>query len=307
MKQLAFILCFLLSAVACAPIPYYIGVDVKNESKYSIDINDRNIAVVTVNEHGDRDSALVCEIGMGISEKIESDKNLSQGTIPVYSAVSPFTWIHEAGELDLIAVQTSSDLIIAVDSLKVGEYTIENNDGKSFHDGSFYYTTNVTLPVKFHFSVYDVKSLSFVKKEFVDDSLLWTMLSEEITNVVNATAKANSTLPRLFKGIGNDFAARFSGQWERQDRMIVSFDNSQWNQAYNLAENFKWDEAMNIWLTLVDSSNPIKSSCAAYNLAVACEMQEMYDVALKWLDYAEKTYSFREIADLRQIIAAETN
>ena len=308
MKRLTIVISVLLLAVACSPIPYYIAVDVKNNPKYDIDITGRNIAIVTVNDLGDRDSALVSEVGMGIAEKIESDKNLEKGTVPVFSVVSPYTKIEEPGTLDMIAVQTSTDLIIAIDSLKVGEYDISDadKDNKVYSNGTFYNSTSVILPVKFKLSVYDFNSLSFVMKECVDDSLLWTMLSSEgPTTVVKATAKANSTLPRVFKEMGNDFASRFSGQWDSEERMVVSYDNEKWNRAYSLAANFKWYEAMNIWLELVQSSDPVKSACAAYNVAVASEMLEQYDIALEWLDIAKEKYYFREIGELKEKILKE--
>lgn len=302
-----FILSLLFAIAACSPIPYYVGIDVQKESNYDIDLDGRNVAVIAVSSIGDKDSALVSEVGMGIAEKIESDKGLSSASIPVYSVYSEEARINEPGSLDLIAIQTSSDMLLVLDSLWIGSYTVDEGvenaeDQLVYRDGEFLYVTNVELPIKCLFTVYDAKSLSSVKKTVLSDTLAWTMLGETKANSVKAIAKANTTLKKVFKDIGAEFASNFSRQWESQDRMIIAFDDPTWMKAYHYAENFKWQEAMDIWLELVKVYSPKKSACAAYNIAVACEMQEKYEVALKWLDYAKEKYYFRENGELRLAI-----
>lgn len=306
MKKFILILSF-LAAVACAPVPYYIGVEVHKDSNYQIDLEGRNVSVIAIAPYGDKDSALVSEVGMGIAEKIEQDRGLSSGTIPVYSVYSESVIVDEPGSLDLVAIQTSSDLLLVLDSLSIDEYIVAQGgqDNMVYRDGGFLHVTDVKLPAKALFTVYDSKILSVVKKTVLDDTLAWTLVSETQTPNVKAIAKANSTLKDVFKEIGSEFASNFSQQWEMEDRMVIAYDSYKWMNAYHYASAFKWQQAMDIWLELVKTYNPKQSACAAYNIAVACEMLERYDVALKWLDYAKEKYYFRENGELREVILRE--
>ena len=54
------------------------------------------------------------------------------------------------------------------------------------------------------------------------------------------------------------------------------------------ADAYQWRDAMDIWLTLLDTNDLLKRSCAAYNLSVASYMLGDYDLASQWLDRSDK-------------------
>lgn len=54
------------------------------------------------------------------------------------------------------------------------------------------------------------------------------------------------------------------------------------------ADRYQWKSAMDIWLGLLDTNDVLKSSSAAYNLALASYMLGDYDLASRWLDKSDK-------------------
>ena len=70
---------------------------------------------------------------------------------------------------------------------------------------------------------------------------------------------------------------------------ILYYDSQKWYDALVEAENFDWKEAMDIWITLLDSKDQMKRSCAEYNISVACYMLGDYPLAIEWLDLSDKT------------------
>ncbi|NTV19427.1 MAG: hypothetical protein HGA83_08365, partial [Bacteroidales bacterium] len=80
------------------------------------------------------------------------------------------------------------------------------------------------------------------------------------------------------------------------------YENSAWRKAHSLAMNFQWKEAIDIWMEDASSPDNVKASCAAFNIAVACEMLEKYDLAIEWLDYAKKRYPITGLEELKSFL-----
>lgn len=270
----------LLAVTSCAPIPMYLNLESKNLPEVSIPIEGREIGVISVVEANGKDSALVAELGMGIAEKLESD---------VYVVSSEYMDLSEPGTLDLYAIQTQKDFLITVDSLYAGNYNVKRDN-----------FITVKLPVSFKMKAYDARNIETYFDKLVVDTLSWTIFGSENVSDSYAVSQANSLLKEVMREVGNQAASVLVPTWSQEERMIVCFQSSDWETAYYLAYDFKWEQAMDIWLELVKSQNPQKSGSAAYNMAVACEILGRYDVALKWLEYAEQKCYFSQMTTLKR-------
>ena len=80
------------------------------------------------------------------------------------------------------------------------------------------------------------------------------------------------------------------------------FDNEKWYKALDRAEVYDWKGAIDMWMTLLDTNDPLRRSCAAYNIATACYMMMDYELALEWLDYSDKTNMLTHSDNLRKRI-----
>lgn len=289
----------ILFLASCGPTKTYVNVEAQGKSEHIIPIEGRRLGIIAVSDAEDRDSALVSELGLGIAEKIESEMGTESGSIGVYSVSAVNGGIREPGSLDLLAVQTNTDMIIALDSLYVGSYTISRNEN-AYYEGNIRSVVSVMLPVYFRVMAYDVEKLAVEYSRNVTDTITWTIMAEEVVQNSAAIAQANAHLKEAFRGVGEKVADIFLPSWYQVERMIMCYSGSKWENAYYLALDFKWEQAMDVWLELVKGGAPEKQGAAAYNLAVACEILGKYDTALKWLDFAESKCYFAQMTTLRK-------
>ena len=54
------------------------------------------------------------------------------------------------------------------------------------------------------------------------------------------------------------------------------------------AEQYDWKGAIDTWISLLDTNDLMKRSCAAFNISVACYMMGDYQLAKEWLDRSDK-------------------
>lgn len=298
-KTIIWLFCMAIFLTSCGPLKAVVNIESQGDAEHFISMEGRKIGVVSVSSVDDRDSALVSELGLGVAEKIESEMGVEPGIIGVYSL--PFTGgdLISDGSLDLLAVQTDRDMFIVIDSLSVGSYTLSRNT-KGYYQSSSVNMVDVLLPISFNVLAYDVKRLETLYSRQIVDTVTWSVMGEgEILNST-AIAQANAHLKEAFRGLGESISMIFLPTWNQEERMIVCYSGSKWMNAYYLASDFKWEQAMEVWLELVKRGGPNKQGAAAYNLAVACEILGRYDTALKWLDYAETKCYFSQMTTLRK-------
>ena len=87
--------------------------------------------------------------------------------------------------------------------------------------------------------------------------------------------------------VGLKVASSFEPQWKTEQYSLVYFDNEKWYEPLVKAERFDWQGAMDLWIGLLDSNDPLKRSCAEYNIAVACFMLGDNKLASEWLDRSD--------------------
>ena len=91
--------------------------------------------------------------------------------------------------------------------------------------------------------------------------------------------------------------------WKSEQYTVIYFDSPEaWNTASEAAYNFKWHDAVKEWMTLVDTNNLMRRSCAEYNIALGCYMMGDNELALKWLDRSDADYPVSLSSGLRKRI-----
>jgi hypothetical protein len=103
---------------------------------------------------------------------------------------------------------------------------------------------------------------------------------------------------------GNTVAGSFKTQWKHEQYSIVYYNSDKWYDALENAEAYKWKAAMDIWMTLADTGDLLKRSCAEYNIAVACYMLGDYMLASEWLAMSDKDNKLPQSDALRKRIDA---
>lgn len=91
-------------------------------------------------------------------------------------------------------------------------------------------------------------------------------------------------------------------EWKREQYSLYYFESDEWYTALEKAEAFDWKAAMNIWMEQMNSKNVLKRGASAYNLATACYMLGEYELALEWLNQADKEADLLTSEGLRKRI-----
>ena len=87
------------------------------------------------------------------------------------------------------------------------------------------------------------------------------------------------------KNIGDRIASSFVPTWREEEFGIWYRDDSAWNSALLLALDFKWDEAVKSWLSILDTEKePYFRACLEYNIGLGCFMMGNRELALQWLN-----------------------
>ena len=85
---------------------------------------------------------------------------------------------------------------------------------------------------------------------------------------------------------------------------FIYFESDGWDAASQAAYSYKWKEAIEEWMKLLETNNTLKRSCAEFNIATACYLLGDNELALKWLDRSDADYPVSLSSGLRKRINA---
>ena len=95
-------------------------------------------------------------------------------------------------------------------------------------------------------------------------------------------------LHELSSTMGNKAAKRFIPTWKTEERMLYLGYNSRMQEATGYASNHQWADAESIWIAeMGKKTKPVDKAKIAYNVAVANEMQDKMEPALRWAKNAK--------------------
>ena len=163
--------------------------------------------------------------------------------------------------------ETKSDLCIFLDHFSFG---IEKF--KDFKTVTNHATLSWTI-------VYKKDSLSYTYKQ--KDTL--TFVAADFTPGLTDNMKLKMVVNNSSIFLGKSFCSKIIPTWIPVDRVYYTSSNSNMLQAEKLALNSDWLKAAKIWNTQTKSKKSMIAAKASFNMAIACEMEGKFDVAIDWL------------------------
>ncbi len=296
-------LAVLLLLSSCGPLINIMEVDVKLPATRPINILGREMAVFTpqYDSVSVSDSVLLQKFSQSLADALSAEAYLSPGSVPVYAH---YTGSEALGTLEQpdyvhrLALETGTNLVFMVDSVKIGGFFTKNVSMVADDYKMQYLMAPFTAVVR----VYDAEKVQFVKYIPLRDTVAWEVWIPAENETVSIPSSALQDLQRASEYFAKELAGTFLDQWETQDRVIFVYEKREWNLAYDHALAFAWDEAMKIWMELVKGTNAKEVACAAFNMALACEMQGNFELAGKWLDLSQKTFDLPEARYYRELL-----
>lgn len=290
MKRLSSFILIAALAVSCGPSRHSIHVEMRHPSKSGIDLAGKNIAVVHLENDNPFSNGLAEGIADGLAYSIEQDNGTGDGSVGIYRMRVQDGGVYSSRDtLVNLLLDTGSDLVFLVDTLATGELTMGGASsvaGATSSESAYISTGNLPFTMKLY--CYDGMNQEDKVQVFGGSSVAVPVAysdGHQSESVIKE--KAMASLPELGFEAGSTISGTFKAQWKHEQYSVVYFETAQWLSALELADRYEWKEAMNIWLTLLDTKDMLKRSCAAYNLSVATYMLGEYDLASEWLDRSD--------------------
>lgn len=283
----------LAAAVSCSPQFFSMDMQVRRPSNSGFNLAGKSIGVVYITEG--KDSVFAKNLAEGFASSLEKDYFGGENEIGIYciERTSPASYASRDTLVDLI-VDTEKDVIflfdpdVNADKPGLGDEIkgLDSDSGTRIYQGSLY------LPIRVY--AYDsmaktdsVRVFKFVKeltapvvmKNFDD----WAPVFWE---------KSGPSAAR----IGEKTSEIFLSNWRDESIVLFYYESLKWEKASIRAYDFKWQEAIKIWMELAKEGSGSRRAHAAYNIAAALYVMGDYALSDQWLQYSDSLggtdYSF---------------
>lgn len=258
---------------SCSPSAYILNLESRGPSTSGLDLYGKSLAVVYLESQDGSDSMFNNRISDALAYSIEKDMFDGKEAVKVYCLPKdPEGTYSSKDTLSQYIMLLDTDVVMLLDTPSMAD---NNGSGK--------------IPVNSKLYIYD---------SMADDDV--TVL----TGHVSVISLSDSTKAM---NIGSSLASPLKSKWVNEAFTYVYYDgfDERWIKAVSLADDFKWTDAMEIWMDLAKLPSAAKASCAKYNIAQTCYILEQYDLALEWLESSDDSYPLSLSSGLRSKIKSK--
>lgn len=288
----------LVALQSCDPQAFSMNVEMRYPSSSGMSIDGKSVAVVYLNEDSAKDSVFNECLANGFASAIEKNYFNGAEAVNLYKMPKVVGGVYSnADTLINLIVDTGCDIVFLFDAPEFGNVQIKEQ--KTSTSGTYY---PVSVPVA-------VKLYGFDSLSGSDTVRVWTgtrMLSANMEASLGRQAAADSLWNRIgssAENLGEVSARTFAPVWKEETYTFIYYESPEaWLAAAQYASDYKWNEAMKVWISLLDTNNPMKRSCAEYNIATACFLMGDNELALKWLNSSDEDYPISLSKTLRKRI-----
>ena len=129
---------------------------------------------------------------------------------------------------------------------------------------------------------------------------IWSYDAMDPNEAVKTFASAVESDTNDMSAVGARISSAFMPQWKTEQYSLAYFDSEKWYEPLIKAEQCDWYGALELWLQLLQSKDPLKRSCAEYNIAVACHLLGDNELASEWLDRSDAECELSMSSSLRK-------
>ena len=292
----------LVALQSCDPQAFSMNVEMRYPSSSGMSIDGKSVAVVYLIEDSAKDSVFNECLANGFASAIEKNYFNGAEAVNLYKMPKVGGGVYSnADTLINLIVDTGCDIVFLFDAPEFGNVQIKEQ--KTSTSGTYY---PVSVPVA-------VKLYGFDSLSGSDTVRVWTgtrMLSANMEASLGRQAAADSLWNRIgssAENLGEVSARTFAPVWKEETYTFIYYESPEaWLTAAQYASDYKWNEAMKVWISLLDTNNTMKRSCAEYNIATACFLMGDNELALKWLNSSDEDYPISLSKALRKRIQARS-
>ena len=150
---------------------------------------------------------------------------------------------------------------------------------------------------------YSGKTGEIVDEYYLNDTVFWDNTSYDQYSVFDNFPSPVDAAQQSAFAAGMKYAARVAPEWITVKRFYYDISISGIKQTRQLIADNKWEQAITIWKTLLKGENLRLASKAAFNIAIAYEVNDSLEKALSWAEKSNDLHyrdSTRHYIDLLQ-------
>lgn len=262
MRRVLPFLLVLMTLAACGPGKHIMHIDMRYPSKSGVDLGGKIPSVVYLVSGDGAAADFASGMATAFAEILEQDLGTGEGSIGVYRMFKqPDVDYADRNSLLDLMVDTDADVVFLFEEVEIGPS--EANQ------------TSVMVP--------------FTMKLYCLDGM---DKSEQVRTFAGSSRSHFDG-----KDAGRTVAESFKTVWKTEPYSLAYFDSEKWYLALDKAEAYDWKGAMDQWFKLLNSNDPLRRSCAEYNIAVACYMLGDYSLAAQWLDRSDADSKLPNMSD----------
>ena len=276
-----------LVLAACSPQTFTMSVDMRYPSKSGIDLSRKTMSVVYMDD-GKADTTFSNAVASSLARSLEADYFAGREAIGVYKIPA------DSVSLDLmhnLVMDSGDDVVFLIGPPSFGEVALSGNvavQNATSVDSAF--VAQAQIPYNARLFVYDSMGREDQLNLFRGGSILRCQVySNGVTAKEFLEEKALESKAEAAELVGAQISNRFVPTWKTEGYSMYYFEgfDGDWIDAVNLAYEYHWKQAADLWMKKVSNGNNTKRACACYNLALAFYMMGDLSIATKWLDRAD--------------------
>ena len=311
MKRFLFpLILSLLMIVSCGPSRHAVHVEMRYPSKSGLDLAAKIVSVVYLENNDANASSFTEGMAKGFAYALEQDYGTGEGSIGVYRMryQEGANYASKDSLMNLV-IDTDADLVVLFDPVELGTLQL----------GGASRVASPTSPSETHLNSGSIVfSMSMHCFDGMDKTeQVYSFEGSSIAEPVvysDGTLSSTELMKKAYQNLqsegwetGEQIATSFKAQWKHEQYSLTYFDNEKWYKALDRAEAYDWKGAMDMWMTLLSTNDPMKRACAEYNIATACYMLGDYTLAEDWLNQSDKDNKLPYSDALRKRITERTS
>ncbi len=202
-----------------------------------------------------------------------------------YNTIKPHSGVREsplsAGFIHSLCAESETNAVISLEMLS---FFYSRHKGTQGHEISAEANVKITAL----WSVYTPDSDNPADRYTHSEVISW---NKNNCKVINHKFKLPGRKEAISMASGiaaRNYSKRIVPNWVESSRVLIGYNNPDFDKALSLALKNKWKEASGIWEKYTGSTNPRCAGVAALNEAIAQEMLGDYDKATFWSDKSVK-------------------
>ena len=292
--------------VSCAPQAFTMNLEMRYPSKSGMDLAGKSISVVYLDDLSGKDSVFCEHLANSFSLALEKEYFNGKSIIDIYRMEKDMGGNYVSKDtLRKLVMDTGKDIVFLFDSPDFGKpkFSSAQNAGVPAQDGGnkFY----ATFPISVSLFVYNSMDKSDSVKVFKGTTTTReTVFAAQNTSEDEMERSLWKSMEAIGDRTGKRSAENFLSTWKSEAYNLIYYDAPEaWSKAAQAAYEYRWQEAITIWMSLLNTQNLEKRSYAAYNIAVACYIVGDLNLASEWLKKADQYNQTSLTANLKRKIA----